>query len=48
MDSVITSVHHGVIFKLDPRNRDVRIPVIVGDHLVIVTDSCISALKPAG
>jgi hypothetical protein len=47
MDSVITSVHHGVIFILDPRNRDVLIPEIVGDELVIATDSCISVLTQA-
>jgi hypothetical protein len=47
MDSVVTSVHHGILFLLDPRNRDFQIPDVVKGELVNATDSCISIVTRA-
>jgi len=47
MDSVITSVHHGIVFILDPRNKEVQIPEYVKNELVAATDSCISVVTQA-
>ena len=47
MDSVITSVHHGIVFILDPRNKDVQIPEYIKNELVAATDSCISVVTQA-
>jgi len=34
MDSVSTSVRHGIVFILDPRNKEVQIPEYVKNELV--------------
>lgn len=47
MKSVVVSVPHGILFILDPKNKDVLAPAYVENELIAATDSCISvAVQP--
>lgn len=47
MKSVTINVPHGILFILDPNNKDVLIPEYVDGELVSVTDSCLSVVTLA-
>jgi len=42
MDSVSLSLDHGILFVVDPTNRDAIVPDYVDGELVAATDSCLS------
>jgi hypothetical protein len=44
MESITVSVHHGILFILDPANAGVLIPEYVDDQPVASTASCLSVV----
>ncbi|MDQ7994265.1 MAG: hypothetical protein AAGC76_00260 [Luteibacter sp.] len=47
MKSVVISAEHGIIFIVDPRNKDAIVPEYEDDEIVSATESCISvAVRP--
>ena len=42
MESVSLSVDHGILFVVDPTNREAIVPEYVEGELVAATDSCLS------
>lgn len=47
MNSVAISPPHGIVFVLDPKNKEAVIPDYVADEVASFTDSCVSVATQA-